>query len=196
MLSINKSTLIFLLFLATLLCFNFDTVLGQNLSTSELGSEYMTPDSLLIMGSLQTLTTKESLISTLGEPDSTVIVREIECPNYSYRYCPNEYERLYWGNSHFEVCNDKAVVSVIYFSENEDINLIYKGEVELSHQTTVDYMTQYFPTTVEKMGDIKVYQEGSYQSFSLPVNPVRAESGWLFFFRENKLKRLDYWFPC
>lgn len=190
MLAINKSILIFLLSLATLLCFNFDTVFAQNQST---GSEYMTPDSLLIMGRLQPLTSKQSLISTLGEPDSTVVVREIECPNY---YCPNEYERLYWGNSHFEVCNDKAVVSVIYFSENEDIHLIYKGEVELSHQTTVDYMRQYFPTRVEKMGDIKVYQEGTYQSFLLPVKPVRAESGWLLFFRDNKLKRLSYWFPC
>ena len=196
MLPIKKSTIIFLLFLTTLLCFNLGSGFAQDHSTSELRSEYMTPDSLLIMGSLQTLTTKESLISTLGEPDSTVTVREIECPNYFYRYCPNEYEKLYWGNSHFEVCNDKAVVSVIYFSENEDINLIYKGEVELSHLTTVDYMRQYFPNTVEKIGDIKVYQEGTYQSFSLPVKPVRAESGWMFFFRDDKLKRLSYWFPC
>lgn len=181
MLPYNNLIVILLLFLVTFLCIT-DSVFAQNQSTSELDSEYMTPDSLLIMGSLQTLTTKRELISKLGEPDSTVIVREIECPHYFYRFCPNEYERLYWGNSHFEVCNDKAVVSAIYFSENEDINLIYKGEVELSHQTTVDYMRQYFPNTVEKMGDIKVYQEGTYQSFSLPVQPVRAESGWLFFF--------------
>jgi hypothetical protein len=57
-------------------------------------------------------------------------------------------------------------------------------------------MRQYFPNTVEKIGDIKVYQEGTYQSFSLPVKPVRAESGWMFFFRDDKLKRLSYWFPC
>src|SRR5690554_235606 len=100
MLPIKKSTIIFLLFLTTLLCFNLDSVFAQDHSGSEFRPEYMTPDSLLIMGSLQTLTTKESLISTLGEPDSTVTVREIECPNYFYRYCPNEYERLFWGNSH------------------------------------------------------------------------------------------------
>jgi hypothetical protein len=196
MLPIKKSTIIFLLFLTTLLCFKLSSVFAQNHSVIELRTEYMTPDSLLIMGSLQTLTMKESLISTLGEPDSIVTVREIECPNYFNRYCPNEYERLYWGNSHFEVCNDKAVVSVIYFSENEDINLIYKGEIELSHRTTVDYIRQYFPNTVKKLGDIKVYQESTYQSFTLPVQPERAESGWMFFFRDDKLKRLDYWFPC
>lgn len=196
MIPIKKSTIIFLLFLATVLCFNLDSVFAQDHSASELLSEYMTPDSLLIMGSLQTVTTKESLISILGEPDSTVIVTEIECPNYFYRYCPIKYERLYWGNSHFEVCDDKAVASVIYFNENEDIYLVYKDEIELSHRTTVEYMRQYFPNEVKEINDINVYQEGTYQSFFLPVKPIRAESGWLLFFRENKLKRLDYWFPC
>jgi len=43
-------------------------------------------------------------------------------------------------------------------------------------------MMQYFPNTVEKMGDIKIYQVGAYQSFSLPVQPVRSVSIWLSFF--------------
>jgi len=47
--------------------------------------------------------------------------------------------------------------------------LVYKDEIELSHRTTVDYMRQYFSNTVEKMGDIRVYQEGTYQSITLPV---------------------------
>jgi hypothetical protein len=148
------------------------------------------------MGSLPIQSTVQNLISAMGEPDSTIVVAEAECPNYFYKDCPTDFKLVFWGASVFERCKGRSVVNSIDFDEDHDIFFMYKNEVRLSHLTTVEYMRQHFPNTVEKMVDINVYREGIYQSFTLPDHPQFPESGWMFFFRENTLKRLDYWYPC
>lgn len=185
----------YLPFILAILIFDIGHCFAQDQSSFDVPRPYMSPDSLLIMGELPILTTRDKLILTLGEPDS-VVVTEGECPGYFSYYCRNEYELMYWGSSYFEVCEDRAIVGAINFDETESIYLIYNNEIKLNHETTVDYMREYYPETVSSMSDISVHQRGVYQSFGLPDQPVRAESGWIFFFRNDKLKMLHYWIPC
>ncbi|MDZ7680352.1 MAG: hypothetical protein U5J63_01260 [Fodinibius sp.] len=171
--------------------------LGFTQQSPPVADEYMSTDSLLIMNKLPVVTAKDSLLSLLGSPDSTIVRDQGEmCTNYFYSSCPNLYEVSFWDKSKFETCKNQAVVQVINFKRNPDLFVTYANKITLSAKTSVSSLKEFYPNSVSELHRIDVYQEGSYETFSLPSKKVGAESAWKLFFRNKKLVRMDYWRPC
>ena len=171
--------------------------LGFTQQSPPVADEYMSTDSLLIMDKLPVVTVKDSLVSLLGRPDSIIVRDQGDmCTNYFYSSCPNQYEVSIWDKSKFETCKNKAVVQTLNFEKTPSLFVTYAGKIRLSSKTTVESLTEYYPNAVSKLDTMNVYQEGSYETFSLPSQKVGAESAWMLFFRDKKLARMNYWSPC
>lgn len=171
--------------------------LGFTQQSPPVTDEYMSTDSLRIMNKLPVVTAKDSLVSLFGNPDSTIVYDQGEmCTNYFYSSCPNQYEVSIWDKSKFEICQNRAVVQTINFKRNPDLFVSYANKITLSAETSVSSLKEFYPNAVSELDTINVYQEGSYETFSLPSQKVGAESAWMLFFRDKKLARMDYWSPC
>ncbi|NBC66401.1 MAG: hypothetical protein GVY07_12215 [Bacteroidetes bacterium] len=131
--------------------------LGFTQESLPVAEEYMSTDSLRIMDKLPIITAKDSLVSLLGSPDSTIVYDQGEmCTNYFYSSCPNQYEVSVWDKSKFETCQNQAVVQTINFKRNPNLFVTYANKITLSAETSVNSLKEFFPNAASELHTIDV----------------------------------------
>lgn len=160
--------------------------------SSKTNAEYIDWTSARINGRLPLVSNTKDLYRLLGQPDSIVT------PNYedvSVRfYDEKEFKNAYFKGSEFEIYGDTAVVSLLNFEKNPDLEFT-SGTLTLNHNTTLADLKKVFSKAVRARSKINVYEIGKCTGIDLATWKYLNDDSWLLLFQKGRLIRIDHWMP-
>ena len=160
-------------------------------SISVIYPEYLDWNTLRINNKLPLLCKKADLVALLGNVDSLVT------PQYQdicASYFDTSFKYLYFKNCQFETRRELAVVSIIDF-ELSNIKLV-SPIITLDKFVTLEKIKQLFPLAVKNAETLYVDNKGYLLCVKIATTKKETDDGWLLFFRNGKLLRIDHWIPC
>ena len=169
-----------------------DSTYVYKIDSSKTNAEYIDWTSARINGRLPLVSNTKDLYRLLGQPDSLVT------PNYedvSVRfYDEKEFKNAYFKGSEFEIYGDTAVVCLLNFEKNPDLEFT-SGTLTLNHNSTLADLKKVFPKAVRDRSKISVYEIGKCTGISLATWKYYNDNSWLLLFQKGRLIRIDHWMP-
>lgn len=160
----------------------------ENLNVRAWQKEVLPIDSVRISGQFPILTTRYSLINFLGKPDKIFASNILVNSNLDLVRGHNENsEYLVFGNTVFEVKNDKAILHSFSF-DNDNTWISIPGLVLNNRTRPKDVQTIY-----PESGRLLIGNMGNIWSGYMMVNegpPYSIHKLWVFTFELEKLKTL------
>ena len=169
-----------------------DSTYVYKTDSSKTNTEFIDWSSARINGKLPLESNTKDLYRLLGQPDSIVT------PNYddvSVRfYDEKEFKNAYFKGSDFEIYGDTAVVCILNFEKNPDLEFT-SGSLILNHNTTLADLKKVFPKAVRARSKNNNWGFGKCTEINLATWKYYNDDSWLLFFQKGRLIRIDHWMP-
>lgn len=143
----------------------------------------------LSFNNLHFSTPKDSVLKVFGAPDS-IVYPDYECGFYANDQPGSPYYQLHYKNLNY-IGSDKENFKLenVYFDSLGVINIKYKNII-LSGKTTKAEFAAALGTKSSSLFDLYTDPD------AITILSANSDDGITFYFKANKLIRLEYWSPC